>query len=93
VRAAKIDANHRQIQALFEAHGVRWKSTAALPGFCDAVAQVGNRTALIEIKDGTKRPSARKLTPAQVAFHRDWLVFLVTNETRAIEVIAWLKSA
>ncbi len=38
---------------------------------------------MFEIKDGDKKPSARKLTPPQVAFHASWKGHIQVVETVA----------
>ena len=44
---------------------------------------------LLECKDGSKRPSARKLTPAQVAFRQSWRgqFAVVTSVEEALQVV------
>ena len=44
---------------------------------------------LIEVKDGDKPPAERKLTPAQVEFHRTWPgpIAVVTNRDEALRAI------
>ena len=42
---------------------------------------------MLEIKDGGKSPSRRKLTPHQEPFHKRWPVQVVTNETEALEAV------
>ena len=46
--------------------------------------------ALVEVKDGRKPPSARRLTPEQEAWHAAWPgdVYVVTSVTEALAVIA-----
>jgi hypothetical protein len=48
-----------------------------------------HRTLLMEIKDGAKIPSARKLTPDQVDFHRDWRgeLHVVNSVDEALAVV------
>lgn len=41
-------------------------------GFPDIVVGYKGINYLIEIKDGNKPPSARKLTPDEVKFHSNW---------------------
>jgi hypothetical protein len=38
----------------------------------DLLVGYRNKTALIEVKDGSKPPSARQLTPDQQKWHRKW---------------------
>jgi hypothetical protein len=38
----------------------------------DLLVGYNNKTALIEVKDGSKPPSARQLTPDQQEWHRKW---------------------
>lgn len=44
---------------------------------------------LLEVKDGNKPPSARKLTEAEQAFFRDWrgTVYIIFGAADAIEVV------
>jgi hypothetical protein len=46
-------------------------------------------TALIEIKDGSKPPSGRKLTPDEAAFHYAWQgeLFIIESEKQAEDLI------
>ena len=51
------------------------------------------RNALIEIKDGTKPPSARKLTPDEQKFHDEWRgqVAIIESIDEAIAFITSTK--
>jgi hypothetical protein len=42
---------------------------------------------LIEIKDGAKSASRRKLTPHQIKFHADWPVHVVKDIDEALTAI------
>jgi hypothetical protein len=50
-------------------------------GFPDAVAAFRGRLVLLEIKDGRKPPSARKLTENEAEFHRTWGTAVAVVET------------
>lgn len=91
-RAAKIDANHLAIrEALREIPGVTVKDAAHVGGgFPDLIVGVKGRTVLLEVKDGDKKPSARKLTPAQVRFRQVWSgspIWIVESVEQAIAVV------
>ena len=69
-RAAKKDSNHNEIAGTFRQLGWSWTDTHQLGnGFPDGAAGKNNRTLLVEIKDGSLPPSARKLTPMEQTFH------------------------
>ena len=80
-RAARIDDNHTEIVKAFEAAGATVKSVAQLKGFVDLVVGIHCRNGLVEIKDGSKPPSARKLTEAEQKFHDTWKgsIFIVES--------------
>jgi hypothetical protein len=42
---------------------------------------------LLEVKDGAKPPSARKLTPEQEEWHRHWPVAVVTSVDEALRAV------
>jgi hypothetical protein len=92
-RAARTDDNHIQIVDAFRASGVWVYSTAQLGnGFPDlmcAKACPDPRQCLVEIKDGSKPPSARMLTPAQVGFHARYpgACFVVTSVEDVARVV------
>lgn len=72
-RAARTDANHADIIAGLEMIGCSvWDTSRLGGGGPDLVASLGRRTVLIEVKDGAKSPSRRKLTPKQVDFWKTW---------------------
>jgi hypothetical protein len=63
-RAAKQDANQGEIDEALEALG--WGARLPQLLHCDRIALKAGRIVLLEVKDGTKKPSARRLTPAEV---------------------------
>lgn len=73
-RAAKVDDNHRAIcRLLAQIPGISVADTSgAGEGFPDLVIGFRGQNWLIELKDGAKSASRRKLTPAQVKFQQEW---------------------
>lgn len=72
-RAAKVDANQDQIVSALRAAGVKVLSMAAMgKGVPDLLCFFHERLVMLEVKDGNKAPSARKLTDDQKAFHEEW---------------------
>lgn len=72
VRAAKKDANHQEIVKLFRALGYSVLDVAQLKNCCDVIVAKRKRTIAVEIKDGTKPPSARKLSKGEQEFKDNW---------------------
>lgn len=72
-RNAKVDANQeRMVQALRQA-GCSVESLAAVgKGVPDLLVGIRGENFLLEVKDGEKFPSQRKLTPDQVTWHSQW---------------------
>ena len=72
-RAPRLDANHADIRAEFEKHGCSVVSLASMgDGVPDFLIGVGLRNYLLEVKDGDKPPSQRKLTPKEAKFAKTW---------------------
>ena len=91
-RAARTDDNHGAIVAALRKIGCSVLSLAPLgKGAPDALVTTpcGRRTFLVEIKDGAKPPSARKLTPDEAAFHASWLgeLYVVESVEDAIRTV------
>jgi hypothetical protein len=81
--AAKADRNQPEIVTALRKIGAKVIPTHTVgQGFPDLVVDYGGRTFLLEIKDGEKPPSARKLTPAQETFHAAW-----TGEIHVVDSI------
>ena len=72
-RAAKVDDNQADIVAILRRFGFSVEVTSAVGQGCpDLVLGKHGKTYLAEIKDGSKPPSARKLTPDQQRWHLMW---------------------
>jgi len=67
--AHRIDGNHSEIRQALEQIGVGVVDTSAFGEFVDLCTFFRGAIRLVEIKDGDKPPSARKLTLAQVRLH------------------------
>ena len=79
-RAAKVDDNQRDIVETFRLLGCSVADTSPVGGgFTDLVVGFVTRkfpgavNVLVEIKDGNKPPSKRKLNPKQQDFHDSWI--------------------
>jgi hypothetical protein len=69
-RAARRDDNESEIVTALRKAGAY---VAYINTPCDLIVGINNSTILVEIKDGSKPPSARKLTPNEQKFHDEWI--------------------
>ena len=89
-RIARVDANQPDIvQALRQIGATVQLLHTVGKGCPDLLVGYRGVNSLLEVKDGAKVPSARKLTPDELRWHDEWRgeVFIVKNEYEAIEVI------
>jgi hypothetical protein len=90
-RAAKVDANQADIVAALRAIGASVTPLHAVGnGVPDLLVGFRRQTWLIEVKDGNKPPSARRLTPDQQEWHASWRggpVAIVEDAGAALAVI------
>jgi len=90
VRVARVDANQAAIVGALRAVGATVTVTARLgEGFPDLAVGFRGVTYLLEVKDGAKRPSERKLTEAEADWHASWRgqVAVVESVEDALAVI------
>jgi len=72
-RRGRVDENHSAIVSLLRSFGCSVASTTGVgDGFPDVVVGFQGVTHLIEIKDGEKSPSKRRLTPDEEEWHSTW---------------------
>jgi Holliday junction resolvase len=93
-RAAKVDANQAEIVAALRAVGATVTPLHAVGQGCpDILAGYGGLNFLLEVKDGAKPPSARKLTPDQVSWHDTWRgqVAVASSVKEALKIIGALR--
>ena len=85
-----MDENHTAVVAIFRAYQCSVVSTAGVgDGFPDLVVGFQGVTHLIEIKDGEKTASRRKLTDDEREWHEAWLgepVEVVESPAQAAEL-------
>lgn len=89
-RASKIDANQPDIVKALRAIGATVAVISTVgQGFPDICVGFRGRNFMIEVKDGKKPPSERRLTPDQVDFHTAWRgeVVVVESVEQAIEYL------
>jgi len=94
MKAARVDENQKAIVAALRKIGCKvYVSSSFGQGFPDLIVGVpgGERSILlVEVKDGGKPPSARKLTPDQVKFHAEWYgwpLFVVNSVDEALGLV------
>lgn len=87
-RAARVDANHAVVVGALRACGAQVLSLAAVGNGCpDLLVLHRGRLQLMEVKDGAKVASARKLTPDQIDFHSLWPVIVVKSDAEAVAAL------
>lgn len=69
IRAARKDKNHKEIADHLIAHGATVGDLSQVKRLCDMVVGFRGINELVEIKDGSKPPSAQKLTEGEQGFH------------------------
>ena len=96
-RRARTDRNQTEIVAALRAAGASVYSLAAVgQGIPDLLVGYAGRTALVEVKDGSKPPSARQLTPDQQQWHQTWTggtLAVVPDVEAALRVLAVMKAS
>ena len=95
-RAAKVDDNQEKIVKALRSAGATVQTLAAVgKGVPDLLVGHRGRTILIEVKDGKKPPSERRLTEDQVKWHGLWRggpVAIVTDVEGALRAIGMLRN-
>jgi hypothetical protein len=93
-RAARRDENEKEIIKAMRAEGAYVKVINDEGLFDLLVAYTGpsgfQHTLLIEVKDGSKPPSARRLTPAEAKFHDEWPLsnlFIIIDPEHAVALL------
>lgn len=94
-RAAKVDDNHREIVKALRQAGCGVLDLSKVGNGCPDLLvhppafPACRMAVLMEVKDGNKPPSARKLTDAQVKFHAEWKgwIHTVTSVDDALKAI------
>jgi len=96
-RAAKIDRNQPEIVRVLRAAGATVQPLHTVGDGCpDLLVGYCRQTALVEIKDGSKPPSARNLTPDQLEWHGAWRggpLAVVNDVEGALRVLATMREA
>ena len=89
-RAMRVDANQEQIVSDLRARGAGVRVISQGDGIPDLLVGYKGYTILMEVKDGQKVPSARKLTPAEQKFFDDWqggMLVIVNSVDEALETL------
>ena len=88
--AARTDANQSEIVEALRTVGCTVQPLHAVgQGVPDLLVGRSGVNILLELKDGSKRPSARKRTPAQLSWHDAWRgqVVTVSSVQEALEAV------
>lgn len=89
-RAAKKDSNHKEIAEKFKELGFVVLDLSQLKNACDIAVSKNKITIFCEIKDGSKCPSARKLTTGEIKFRDYWQeqgIWRLVKSIEDVEVI------
>ena len=90
MKAHRVDANQADIVKALRAVGCNVAVTSQMGGgFPDIVVGFRGRLFLMEVKDGSLPPSARKLTKPEQVFHAKWAgyVHIINSIDEALQLI------
>ena len=88
--ANRIDANQNKIVDALRKAGAVVRIISQGDGIPDLLVGYKGYTILMEVKDGDKVPSARKLTEAEQKFFNDWrggMLAVVNSPEEALEIL------
>jgi hypothetical protein len=89
-RAARVDANQEQIVSAMRACGATVRIVTQGDGLPDLLVGYRGYTILMEVKDGNKPPSARRLTEEEQKFFENWtggMLAIVNSVDEALELL------
>lgn len=90
-RARKVDANQPDIVDALRAVGAIVQPLHMVgEGVPDLLVRYRGKLHLVEVKDGRRPPSERRLTPAQLAWHLEWAgadLHVVKSVSEALQAI------
>lgn len=90
----RVDDNQEAIVKKFRGAGYSVAITSSLGnGFPDLVVGKHGVNILVEVKDGSKSPSKRKLTDDEYTFHQTWrgAACVIESEEDVEELDSWLR--
>ena len=88
--ANRIDANQNKIVDALRGAGAFVRIVTQGDGIPDLLVAYRGVTILMEVKDGDKPPSARKLTEAEQKFFDEWtggMLVIVNSAEEALEIL------
>lgn len=88
--ANRIDANQNKIVDALRKAGAVVRIISQGDGMPDLLVGYKGYTILMEVKDGDKVPSARKLTEAEQKFFDDWrggMLAVINSVEEALEIL------
>jgi len=88
--ANRIDANQNKIVDALRGAGAFVRIVTQGDGIPDLLVAYRGVTILMEVKDGDKPPSARKLTEAEQKFFDEWtggMLVIVNSAQEALEIL------
>ncbi len=94
MRHGKIDVNQPEIVKSLRKMGcLVWITSDLGKGAPDLVVGVGKTLKMVEVKDGGKPLSARKLTPDEAIFHNLWKdhILILNSVEEAIEWVNMIR--
>ena len=94
MRAARVDRNQNEIVSAFRKFGCSVLMLHTIGQGCpDIAVGLNKKTALVEIKDGLKTKSRKKLTDDEEKFHDEWKgsLFIVQDLGDVIALVKALE--
>lgn len=82
MRAARVDRNQPEVVDEFRRLGFSVLITSQLKNCCDLIVAKRGRSYCVEVKDGKKPPSQRKLSLGEERFKNEW-----QGEWRLVETL------
>ena len=89
--AARVDDNQKDIVEALRAIGATVRVVTQGGGIPDLLVGFRGHTVLMEVKDGRKKPSARKLTEAEEKFFLEWRGGMLAIVENVDDALALLK--
>ena len=89
--AARVDDNQKDIVEALRAIGATVRVVTQGGGIPDLLVGFRGHTVLMEVKDGRKKPSARKLTEAEEKFFLEWRGGMLAIVESVDDALALLK--